>query len=109
MSVATAAKSKDTESGGYDHRKAQAKKVLHHLEVHAKFGGGHRVEHHFDNSGSIGGFHEPEIHEFNADAGPAALDHIRKHAGMNVSEAKHDLGSKVKTGAEEAIAESENE
>lgn len=52
-------------------------KVLHHLEIHPKMGGGHIVTHHYTSYQ-----HQPKEHHFEADDGDSAMHHIAKHAGL---------------------------
>lgn len=58
--------------------KAKAEpKVVDHIRVHPKMGGGVRVEHHHTSME-----HPPKVHNFGKDAGEAFADHIMKHTGM---------------------------
>ena len=55
-----------------------APKVLDHIRVHPRMGGGVRVEHHHTSME-----HEPKIHNFGKDQGDAFADHMMKHSGMS--------------------------
>jgi len=60
---------------------AKAKKVLSHLEIHPKLGGGHMVRHVYHGFG-----HEPKEYQFNengkSQGGEHITAHLAKHAGL---------------------------
>jgi len=56
-------------------------KVLKHLEVAPRMGGGVHVTHHY-----IHYQHEPEVHSFKDHEGERAMKHIGKHAGLMIDE-----------------------
>ena len=60
------------------HKKAP--KVLDHMEIHPRLGGGHVISHHYTNYQ-----HDAESHEFTD--GHEALKHIAKHAGLPLHDA----------------------
>jgi hypothetical protein len=63
-------------------------KVLDHLEIHPRLGGGHIIEHHY-----TGYQHEKESHKFSEDQGERAMKHIAKHAGLPHPELEEQGGS----------------
>jgi hypothetical protein len=62
-------------------KKARTPKVLDHLEIHPKLGGGHIVRHVY-----TGYEHDPKSVEFNktgiAKGGEHIASHLAKHAGL---------------------------
>ena len=64
----------------------RAPKVLDHMEIHPRLGGGHIITHHYANYQ-----HDIESHEFAKDEGGEAMAHIAKHAGLPHEKiAEHD-------------------
>lgn len=61
-------------------RKREAKKELHHMEIHKAENGGHMVQHHFHQDGAR--YHEPEQHVFGEGEGHAMLAHVAEHMGV---------------------------
>ena len=55
-----------------------APKVVEHIRVHPRMGGGVRVEHHHTSYE-----HPPKIHNFSKDEGEKFTDHMMKHTGMS--------------------------
>lgn len=58
-------------------RAKKSPKVLDHLEIHPRMGGGHNIEHHYQ-----GYQHDKETKEFEEHEGDKAMKHIAKHAGL---------------------------
>ena len=56
-------------------------KVLAHIEIHPKMGGGHMVKHVYS-----GYQHEPKEYSFKKDEGERAMAHIARHAGLPMGE-----------------------
>jgi hypothetical protein len=55
-----------------------APKVLDHIRVHPRMGGGVMVEHHHTSPE-----HAPKVHNFAAHDGEKFADHMMKHTGMS--------------------------
>jgi hypothetical protein len=55
----------------------KGKKVLAHIEIHPRMGGGHTVRHVY-----AGFQHEPKEYQFKENEGKKAMAHIARHAGM---------------------------
>jgi len=55
----------------------KGKKVLAHLEIHPRMGGGHTVRHVY-----AGYQHEPKEYSFKESEGKKAVAHIARHAGL---------------------------
>lgn len=55
-----------------------APKVLDHIRVHPRMGGGVRVEHHHTSME-----HEPKVYNFGQNDGEAFADHLLKRSGMS--------------------------
>lgn len=67
-------------------RMPKGKKVLAHLEIHPRMGGGHTVKHVY-----AGYQHEPKDYAFKESEGTKAMAHIARHAGLPVSgESEHE-------------------
>ena len=63
----------------------KAKKIMDHIRIKPRMGGGHRVEMHFDNS-HMGPMHEPSGKEFGPEEGGEALAHVGKLMGIPAAE-----------------------
>ena len=69
----------------------KSRKVLDHLELHPKMGGGHIVKHVYTSYE-----HEPKEHHFNelgkSQGGEHIMAHLAKHAGLPglEQESRHD-------------------
>lgn len=57
--------------------KPKMPKVIEHMRVHPKMGGGVTVAHHYTSME-----HEPKSHNFGPEQGPAFHEHMAKFAGM---------------------------
>ena len=75
-------------SVGESTRARKAPKVLHHLEVHPKMGGGVRVEHHYNSYE-----HKAEPYNFAEDEGGKFHAHMAKHTGLQHEEIEEQGGS----------------
>lgn len=53
-------------------------KVLSHIEIHPRMGGGHQIKHVYE-----GYQHEPRTYEFEEDEGDRAAAHIVRHTGIS--------------------------
>lgn len=58
--------------------KRKPRKVLDHIEVHPKMGGGHMVKHVYTSYE-----HEPKEVPFTKNQGTEAAKHILKHSGLS--------------------------
>lgn len=78
-------------------KKPRGKKVLSHIEIHPKLGGGHMVRHVYHGFG-----HEPTEYEFNGQGitqgGTSIQSHLAKHAGLrNEGKEPYDLRKESET------------
>ena len=69
-------------------RAKKTPKVLHHIEIHPKMGGGHIISHHYS-----GYQHQPTEHHFDEGDGEKAMAHIAKHAGLPHPKVEEQGGS----------------
>ena len=69
-------------------RHKRTPKVLSHIEIKPKMGGGHIITHHYTSYQ-----HEPKPHNFGPDDGERAMKHIAKHAGLPHPEIAEHEGS----------------
>ena len=82
-------------SRGMTSKPAKPPKVVDHLRVSPKMGGGVNVAHHYTSYE-----HEPKNHSFNADQGAEFHQHMATHAGMPMAAEPAD-GAAGGEGAEE--------
>lgn len=81
------AESKAIAGGGHavsmnrEERKPKKKK-LHRVSIERAKNGGHTVEHSFRNGGGMGEYDAPTMHVFSKKDGPALLQHLKRHLGI---------------------------
>jgi hypothetical protein len=77
-------------------RMPKGKKVLAHLEIHPRMGGGHTVKHVY-----AGYQHEPKDYSFKEGEGQKAMAHIARHAGLPAGGGAEEPGEAEDAGEEE--------
>lgn len=92
---------KDVASAVLDHGRGKQpklpKKVLDHIRISPRMGGGVTAMHHYDSYQ-----HEPKPHEFGADKGKEFAAHMQEHTGMDMGAGEGAAAAGSKGGTAEA-------